>query len=133
MADKYADRPHPSGTSLRAKLSTADLSAWIQQIPGKGQADYVPHGVIRALLIKSGLDYDWTVDTFVVEGGWQARGELTIRWDDGTTQRFCEISDIEQGPATASSRLFVRCVAFATGLGLQAWEPKALKLMGGGQ
>jgi len=71
---KYADRPHPTAgdVSLRHKLSTADLSAFIQQIPGKGQADYVPHGVIRALLIKSGLDYDWTVDTFNVEGGWQA-------------------------------------------------------------
>ena len=114
----------------REKLRV-DLSKFIETIPGKGQARYIPHGVIRSLLVRAGLDYDWTVDTFVVEKGWQARGELTVRWEDGKTTRFCDVSDVEDGPATASSRLFVRCVAFATGLVLQAWEPRAVALMGG--
>lgn len=152
-ATKYGGRPHPAsdspdtavakggapaagqsprGTGQRAMLATADLSAFVKTKGGGSggfAADYIPHGILRALLIRAGLDYDWDVVVEKVGNEWRASGTIVIRWDDGTVQTMTETSDLDGGPADASSRCFARAVAFATGLGLDLWaEGKASKL-----
>lgn len=113
----------------------ADLEPFIETIPGKGDARYIPHGVIRSLLLvaaaESRFSYDWHVDVIEHPDGWLATGTLSLDWPvivDGKpwnrVQVHQDVSTIEQDPATASSRLFCRCVAFSTGLGLQAWDPR---------
>lgn len=111
----------------------ADLGSFIEELPPHG-ASYIPHGVIRALLLVQathGFTYDWHVEVHELPDGWMATGTLEIGWPvmhNGTMthrrQAYSDVSAIERDPATASSRLFCRCVAFATGLGLQAWSPR---------
>lgn len=112
-----------------ARLARPFPAKYVKQLPGRGQADFVPHSVVTEALLAIVGPFDFEVVEIVRDGdgsivGCLGRLEVSI---DGRDTVITEVGDITGQEANggaalknAASDALKRC-AMRIGLGLHLW------------
>lgn len=106
-----------------ADLSKPFPAELIQRLPGKGEADFVPHGTVKQRLLEVVGPYSFEVVEVVNDTTVRATLSCAV---DGVLVRVTELGTSENQQdllKSAASDAFKRCCAHV-GLGLHLWSPQ---------